>query len=180
MKLSYHIPLTSWPVPLVVVFLGLSTWSISLPSIILILSILNPLDLFKIPSTPSKTLCTANWLLYSSLVSKVLHNLPMCTSAGSITNRWESLLLVRFIFGYFGSLAAKLKARQARTVALETGIQNTPLTMAIILSSFPKESQSELMLLPIIYAISIVLYSVVVTIIFRKISSQESIPTTQV
>jgi bile acid transporter len=75
-----------------------------------------------------------------------------------------------FAVGYFGSVLAKLPKTSARTVALETGIQNTPLTMAVIVASFPAANHAELLVLPLIYAVSIVLYSCVVTGIFRAVS----------
>ena len=55
----------------------------------------------------------------------------------------------------------------ARTVSLETGIQNTPLTMAVIVASFPAEQHAQLLVLPLIYAVTIVLCSCVVTSFFR-------------
>ena len=101
-KLSYHIPSVSWGVPDVVFLEGTSMCSISLPPINKIWSILNPCALFSIPSTPSFTLLTAICELYSSPVSNDVASFPICISAGSITNKWESLLLFLFIFGYEG------------------------------------------------------------------------------
>jgi len=72
-----------------------------------------------------------------------------------------------FAIGYLGSLLAKLSRNAARTVALETGIQNTPLTMAVIVASFPAEDHAALLVLPLIYAVSIVIYACVMTGIFR-------------
>ena len=79
-----------------------------------------------------------------------------------------------FALGYFGSRLVGLKSRQARTVSLETGIQNTPLTMPIILTSFAEEQHAEMLVLPIIYAISIVVYSCVATGVFRWVSVREN------
>ena len=82
------------------------------------------------------------------------------------------LCFAGFAFGYGASLLARLSPRMSRAVALETGIQNTPLTMAVILTSFPDAHHAEMMILPLIYAISIVIYSCIVTSIFRKFSSE--------
>ena len=97
-KFSYHIPSVSCGVPDVVCLLGVSIWSISFPPINKTLSISNPLALRTIPLTPSITLFTAIWLLYSSPVSKAVANFPICISAGSTTRRWESLSSFLFIF----------------------------------------------------------------------------------
>jgi BASS family bile acid:Na+ symporter len=75
-----------------------------------------------------------------------------------------------FAIGYLGSLLAKLPRSAARTVALETGIQNTPLTMAVIVASFPAEDHTALLVLPLIYAVSIVIYACVMTGIFRAMN----------
>lgn len=78
-----------------------------------------------------------------------------------------------FALGYHGSRLAKLPKPMARTVSLETGIQNTPLTMAVIVASFPAEQHAELLVLPLLYAITIVLCSCVVTTLFRRWSHAE-------
>ncbi|WOO43427.1 bile acid:sodium symporter [Rubellicoccus peritrichatus] len=78
-----------------------------------------------------------------------------------------------FLFGYWVSRFTGLSRKLSRTVSLETGIQNTPLTMAIILSSFPEAVQAQMMVLPLIYALSIVLYSCFLTVFYRSTSVSE-------
>ena len=95
-------------------------------------------------------------------------------TGGAIYGGVALLCFGGFLFGYFCSRALGLNQRKSRTVSLETGIQNTPLTMAIIISSFPKADHPQMMILPLIYAISIVIYSCVVTLIYRKISAGET------
>ena len=63
---------------------------------------LNPVHLSRIPCTPSLTLFTAIWLLYSSPLSKASQSLPMCMSAGSITSKCPSVDGLRKIVGYSG------------------------------------------------------------------------------
>ena len=74
--------------------------------------------------------------------------------------------IVGFLLGYILSRLLGLTARQCRTVSLETGIQNTPLTMAIIVASFPVATQSSYLLLPLLYAVFIVIDSILVTGVF--------------
>ncbi|MEM8550619.1 MAG: bile acid:sodium symporter [Verrucomicrobiota bacterium] len=75
-----------------------------------------------------------------------------------------------FVFGYGVSRFTGLNKKLSRTVSLETGIQNTPLTMAVILSSFPQADQAQMMVLPLIYALLIVFYSTLVTGFYRAVS----------
>lgn len=109
-------------------------------------------------------------LLIGSFVSR--ERALLASTSGSIYAGIAILCFGGFAIGYFGSLLARLPRNQARTVALETGIQNTPLTMAVIVASFPEGDHVELLVLPLIYAVSIVIYSCVVTGIFRVTNKQ--------
>lgn len=82
--------------------------------------------------------------------------------------------LVGFLFGYWAGFFTGLTPKQSRTVALETGIQNTPLTMALIIASFPLAQQQQALLLPILYAVFIVIDSVLVSILFRQMAKKDS------
>ena len=84
--------------------------------------------------------------------------------------------LAGFAIGYGFSIITGLDPKQRRTISLETGIQNTPLTFAIILLTFPAKSHDEMLFLPILYAIGIVLTSSFVTILFRAINRREAQP----
>jgi predicted Na+-dependent transporter len=67
----------------------------------------------------------------------------------------------------------------ARTVGLETGIQNGPLALAIILLSFPDSPQLGLLLLvPALYSLFIVIVAIVVTTYFRRanLAEEQRIP----
>ncbi len=81
--------------------------------------------------------------------------------------------LVGFLFGYWAGFFTGLTPKQSRTVALETGIQNTPLTMALIIASFPLAQQQQALLLPILYAVFIVIDSVLVSILFRQMAKKD-------
>jgi bile acid transporter len=86
-----------------------------------------------------------------------------------------ALGLVGFVFGYFMSRLLRLSPRWSRTVSLETGIQNTPLAIAIVLLSFPREGglQSEVLAFPALYSIFIVLNSTWVTYLLRRFTRKE-------
>ncbi len=105
------------------------------------------------------------------IVSFVSRELELLGGTGAAVYGGVALLCFGgFAFGYSGARLVGLERPRARTVSLETGIQNTPLTMTIIAASFPKGDHAEMLLLPLIYALSIVVYSCVVTLIYRKLS----------
>lgn len=97
----------------------------------------------------------ANW--------QFLLNTTPATYAASI-----GLGLVGITLGYLFAKSLRLHPRNARTVALETGIQNGPLAIAIIVFTFPPEQQQAIMAVPALYSLFIVLISVCVTLVFRR------------
>ena len=76
--------------------------------------------------------------------------------------------VVGITLGYFFARALSLHPRNARTVALETGIQNGPLAIAIVVFTFPAEQQQAIMAVPALYSLFIVITSTMVTFIFRR------------
>lgn len=75
---------------------------------------------------------------------------------------------VGITIGYTFARGLKLHPRNARTVALETGIQNGPLALAIIVFTFPAEEADALTAVPVLYSLFIVIIATVVTFIFRR------------
>lgn len=70
--------------------------------------------------------------------------------------------------GYAFARMLKLHPRNARTVGLETGIQNGPLAIAIIAFTFPGEDGQAIMAAPALYALFIVIVATLVTLVFRR------------
>ena len=70
--------------------------------------------------------------------------------------------------GYGFARVLRLHPRNARTVALETGIQNGPLAIAIIAFTFTGIEAQSYMAVPALYALFIVITSTLVTLIFRR------------
>jgi len=70
--------------------------------------------------------------------------------------------------GYAFARVLRLHPRNARTVALETGIQNGPLAIAIIAFTFSGTDAQSYMAVPALYSLFIVIVSTVVTLIFRR------------
>lgn len=79
-----------------------------------------------------------------------------------------ALGLVGIAVGYGFAKALSLHPRNARTVALETGIQNGPLAIAIIVFTFPAEEQKSIMAVPALYSLFIVIIATLVTFVFRR------------
>jgi bile acid transporter len=79
-----------------------------------------------------------------------------------------SLGLLGIGLGYLAATLGGLAEPQRRAVALETGIQNSPLAIAIIIASFPEESHAVMLRLPLIYALCILITSTVVAMGLRR------------
>ena len=107
-----------------------------------------------------------------------------------IPRNWEFLLtttwatyfgsvmlgLFGFGLGYGFSVLLKLHPRNARTVALETGIQNGPLAIAIIAFTFAGTEAQAIMAVPVLYSLFIVITSTMVTLWFRRINTANEQP----
>ncbi|MEL6549060.1 MAG: bile acid:sodium symporter [Pseudomonadota bacterium] len=89
------------------------------------------------------------------------------TSAATYTAA-IGLGVVGITLGYVFATVLRLHPRNARTVALETGIQNGPLAIAIVVFAFPPEEQQAIMAVPALYSLFIVMVSTAVTFIFRR------------
>ena len=73
-----------------------------------------------------------------------------------------------FLFGYLFSMLLRLHPRNARTVALETGIQNGPLAIAIVVLTFSGTQQQAIMAVPALYSLFIVITASMVTLWWRS------------
>ncbi|MCR9159820.1 MAG: transporter [Nannocystaceae bacterium] len=74
------------------------------------------------------------------------------------------------LLGYAVARAARMGRSQRRAVALETGIQNSPLAFAIILAASPEAEQAKVLWLPMSYALCVLISASVVTLVFRRTS----------
>ncbi|EPR76076.1 Sodium-dependent transporter [Leifsonia rubra CMS 76R] len=102
-----------------------------------------------------------------------------------VSTPWQTYV-VAIGLGLFGIAIAYLIARairlhpmNARTIALETGIQNGPLAIAIVLLTFSGNSDIGLILIvPALYSLFIVIVATFVTFAFRKanLAAEQKIP----
>lgn len=75
---------------------------------------------------------------------------------------------IGFVFGFLTAYFSGLGFRRAATISLETGIQNGPLALSIILLSFSGILADEIALIPVLYSLFIVIISSFVTIFYRR------------
>jgi bile acid transporter len=83
--------------------------------------------------------------------------------------------LFGFLVGYAFARLVRQDTRRARTIALETGIQNGPLGVLIVLLTFSGTQQQEVLLIPVLYSLFIVLTSSAVTVWFRRLTTREEL-----
>ena len=83
--------------------------------------------------------------------------------------------LIGMLLGFVLARLLKQDPRRSRTIALETGIQNGPLAILIVLLSFKGEMQQQVLLIPVLYSLFIVLTSSAVTVWFRRITNREEL-----
>jgi predicted Na+-dependent transporter len=108
--------------------------------------------------------------------SWVPRNWPLLLSTGgSIYTGAIGLGLIGFSLGYFLSRLLRQDARRSRTIAMETGIQNAPLAILIVVLTFTDQRQQDVLLIPVLYALFIVITSTMVTFAFRRITTREEL-----
>eukprot|EP00730_Choanoeca_flexa_P007816 TRINITY_DN12397_c1_g1_i1.p1 TRINITY_DN12397_c1_g1~~TRINITY_DN12397_c1_g1_i1.p1 ORF type:complete len:342 (+),score=32.16 TRINITY_DN12397_c1_g1_i1:1508-2533(+) len=85
------------------------------------------------------------------------------------------MLLISASIGYGVSTIFGLEPRERRTVALETGIQNSTLTLTLIEFSYGDDAElrDEMIVFPLLYSLFLVIDALVLTVIFRRISRDE-------
>lgn len=75
------------------------------------------------------------------------------------------------LLGYLAARAAGLGSGQRRAVSLETGVQNAPLAIAVILATFPEADQDALLKLPFLYAMTALCVGTLATMLYRRFPS---------
>ena len=102
-----------------------------------------------------------------------------------LTTEWPTyavaigLGVVGITVAYIIAKAIRLHPMNARTIALETGIQNGPLAITVIVAVYiDNPGLDSILLIPALYSLFIVLISTVVTLIFRRanVAEEQKIP----
>ncbi len=111
------------------------------------------------------------------IISGLVHNGHLLAkSSQEIYLAAIGLGVVGMGLGYVVARVLGLGPAQRRAVALETGIQNSPLAFGIIVLSFPEELHLEMLWLPLLYALFVLLTSLVVTLLMRATAEPEPEP----
>ena len=87
--------------------------------------------------------------------------------------------LVGMLVAYYFAKALRLHPMNARTIALETGINNGPLAIAVIVAVYiDNPGLDQILLIPALYSLFIVLISTAVTLVFRRanLAAEQKIP----
>jgi BASS family bile acid:Na+ symporter len=102
-----------------------------------------------------------------------------------LTTEWPTyavaigLGVVGIFTAYFIAKLIKLHPMNARTIGLETGIQNGPLAIAVIVAIYiDNPGVDEILLVPALYSLFIVIVSTLVTFWFRRanLAEEQKIP----
>jgi bile acid:Na+ symporter, BASS family len=81
--------------------------------------------------------------------------------------------LIGVFIGYHFARRLKIHPRSSRTIGLETGIQNGPLALTIVLLSFSGTEVDQVILIPALYSLFIVITSSFITMYFRRANTNE-------
>ncbi len=83
--------------------------------------------------------------------------------------------LIGMLFGYWVARGLAQDTNRARTISLETGIQNGPLAVLVITLSFAGDMQQEVLLIPVLYSLFIVITSTFITLWYRRSATREAL-----
>jgi BASS family bile acid:Na+ symporter len=77
---------------------------------------------------------------------------------------------IGFACGWLGAKALGVRGRARRAICLETGIQNAPLAIGIVIASFSGDLEREILRVPLLYGVLVVPASALVALAFRRAS----------
>ena len=84
------------------------------------------------------------------------------------------LSLIGMSLGWLSARALGLPSPQRRAIAFETGIQNSPLAIAIVMIAFETAQADRIVKAPLLYALFVLIIASVVTMLFRTAKRQPS------
>ena len=99
----------------------------------------------------------------------------LAQTPGSVYFAAIGLGVVGMALGYALARGLRQDKCRSRTIALETGIQNGPLAVLIVVLSFQGQQQQDVLLIPVLYSLFIVLSSSAITVWFRRITLREEL-----
>jgi predicted Na+-dependent transporter len=113
--------------------------------------------------------------IVAALVYGITTEADVLRSPASLWISSFALVLAGAGFGYCFAVLSRLKAYQARTIALETGIQNSTLTIAILTFSFGNDPRLPTVLrFPLLFSSCLIVSGVVLSVVFWYLGSLDS------
>ena len=79
-----------------------------------------------------------------------------------------------FLFGYIVARICRQDHVRCRTIALETGIQNFPLCMTLLILTFSKSMFAQISLFPLLYGVTCIICSLVFLAIYKIVQKVQS------
>lgn len=96
--------------------------------------------------------------------------------SGAMLGSCIGVAVLGMLLGFLAARMGGLPRAQRRAVAFETGIQNTPVVIAIVLMSFPADQQQTILQMPLVYAMLVLLLALVVTLLWRAADRYHATP----
>jgi bile acid transporter len=102
-----------------------------------------------------------------------------------LTTQWPTYTvaigmgLMGMIVAYYLAKAIRVHPMNARTISLETGINNGPLAIAVIVAVYiDNPGLDQILLIPALYSLFIVILATLVTLVFRRanLAAEQKIP----
>lgn len=103
------------------------------------------------------------------IVSGLLHNgALLAATTPAMYAAAIGLGVLGFGLGYLGAALLRVARPGRRAIAFETGIQNSPLALGILVVSFPAALHERMMWLPLLYALFVLLSASLLTLAWRR------------
>jgi bile acid transporter len=139
--------------------------------------------LSRSPETAKKLEKTSSSLggifIIAAMIAGVVQNSELFSSGFQLYAASILMAPCGYSCGYFLGYLSKLPKRQCRTIALETGIQNSTLTIAVIMLSYPggdavaDQLQQDVLAFALMYTMFLIVSGVLTSALFRYLSRNE-------
>ncbi|MEE2743136.1 MAG: bile acid:sodium symporter [Bdellovibrionota bacterium] len=78
-----------------------------------------------------------------------------------------------YILGLLICFLFKLKAKDSKAISLGAGTYNSPLTMTLIVASFPLSTSSEVIKIPLLYTHTVIVVGVITAFVYSKFKGED-------
>jgi BASS family bile acid:Na+ symporter len=119
------------------------------------------------------------FFIFAAIVAGLIQNTELLTSGYKLYAASILMAPCGYACGYGLAALGNLAPKQRRTIALETGIQNSTLTIAIIMLTYPggteeeDQLQQDVLAFALMYSLFLIISGCFVTLGFRHLSKDE-------